>query len=43
MQRRGPGDAGPAGILIATVPILIVFVVLQDFITEGLTVGALKG
>jgi ABC-type glycerol-3-phosphate transport system permease component len=32
-----------AGILIATVPILIIFVVLQDRITEGLTVGALKG
>jgi N-acetylglucosamine transport system permease protein len=32
-----------AGILIATVPILIVFVVLQERITEGLTVGALKG
>jgi ABC-type glycerol-3-phosphate transport system permease component len=32
-----------AGILIATVPILVVFVVLQDLITEGLTVGALKG
>jgi N-acetylglucosamine transport system permease protein len=32
-----------AGILIATVPILIVFIILQDLITEGLTVGALKG
>ncbi len=32
-----------AGLLIATVPVIIVFAVLQDLITEGLTVGALKG
>lgn len=32
-----------AGMIIAIIPILIVFAVLQDMITEGLTVGALKG
>jgi ABC-type glycerol-3-phosphate transport system permease component len=32
-----------AGILIATTPILIVFIVLHDRITEGLTVGTLMG
>lgn len=32
-----------AGLLIATVPVIIVFAVLQNLVTEGLTVGALKG
>lgn len=32
-----------AGILIATVPVLIVFALLQDQITRGITAGALKG
>lgn len=32
-----------AGLLIATVPVMIIFALLQDMITEGLTVGALKG
>ncbi|MGQ9515731.1 MAG: ABC transporter permease subunit, partial [Anaerolineae bacterium] len=32
-----------AGILIAMVPVLIVFAVLQDQITRGITAGALKG
>ena len=32
-----------AGIIIATIPTLVVFAVLQDRVTQGLTVGALKG
>lgn len=32
-----------AGIMIATVPILIVFALLQDQVTRGMTAGALKG
>ena len=32
-----------AGVLIATVPVLIVFALLQDQITRGMTTGALKG
>jgi raffinose/stachyose/melibiose transport system permease protein/N-acetylglucosamine transport system permease protein len=32
-----------AGIIIATVPILIVFALLQDQVTRGMTAGALKG
>ena len=32
-----------AGMLIATVPILIVFALLQDQITQGMTAGAVKG
>lgn len=32
-----------AGILIATVPILIVFALLQDQVTRGMTAGAIKG
>jgi len=32
-----------AGILMATVPILIVFALLQDQVTRGMTAGALKG
>jgi ABC-type glycerol-3-phosphate transport system permease component len=32
-----------AGLLIATLPVIVVFAILQDRITEGLTVGALKG
>lgn len=32
-----------AGVIIATIPVLLVFALLQDRITEGLTVGALKG
>jgi ABC-type glycerol-3-phosphate transport system permease component len=32
-----------AGILIATIPILIVFALLQDQITKGMTAGAVKG
>lgn len=32
-----------AGLLIAMLPVLVVFALLQDRITEGLTVGALKG
>ena len=30
-----------AGIIIATIPTLVVFAVLQDRVTQGLTVGAL--
>ena len=32
-----------AGMLIATVPVLIVFALLQDQITKGMTTGAIKG
>ncbi len=32
-----------AGMLIAAIPVLIVFAVLQDQVAKGLTVGALKG
>ncbi|MCL4415989.1 MAG: carbohydrate ABC transporter permease, partial [Actinobacteria bacterium] len=32
-----------AGAFIATVPILIIFVVLQKYFLEGVTIGALKG
>jgi N-acetylglucosamine transport system permease protein len=32
-----------AGLLIATVPVIVVFAFLQDQITAGLTMGALKG
>jgi ABC-type glycerol-3-phosphate transport system permease component len=32
-----------AGMLIATVPVLIVFALLQDQITRGMTTGAIKG
>jgi len=32
-----------AGIIIACIPILIVFALLQDQITKGMTEGALKG
>jgi raffinose/stachyose/melibiose transport system permease protein/N-acetylglucosamine transport system permease protein len=32
-----------AGILMATVPILIVFALLQDQVTRGMTAGAIKG
>jgi ABC-type glycerol-3-phosphate transport system permease component len=32
-----------AGMLISAVPVLIVFAILQDQVTKGLTVGALKG
>ena len=32
-----------AGMLIAAVPVLIVFAVLQDQVATGLTAGALKG
>jgi raffinose/stachyose/melibiose transport system permease protein/N-acetylglucosamine transport system permease protein len=32
-----------AGMLIATIPVLIVFAILQDQITKGMTTGAIKG
>ena len=32
-----------AGLVIVMLPLVIVFIFLQDRITEGLTVGALKG
>ena len=32
-----------AGMMISIVPVLIVFAILQEQITKGLTLGALKG
>jgi ABC-type glycerol-3-phosphate transport system permease component len=32
-----------AGMVIATIPVLIVFALLQDQITKGMTAGAIKG
>ena len=32
-----------AGLVIVMLPLIVVFILLQNRITEGLTVGALKG
>jgi raffinose/stachyose/melibiose transport system permease protein len=32
-----------AGIMISTLPIVIIYILLQRQVTEGLTAGALKG
>jgi ABC-type maltose transport system permease subunit len=43
-SRRGfIGPTAAAGILIAVVPILIAYIVLQKWIVGGLTAGATKG